>query len=263
MLYDTKIQNYKNKKLRITKYRDTRIKSDGVAMDNDKANTRGKLTEEECFEERQNYNFKVKRRIYELATVNDFDYFLTFTFDPKYSTNEQRFQEMSKWLKSENRRANRNGSELKYIVVPELHKNGLVHFHGLIGGTIELKLEKNKNGYMSVKNWNKRGFSSVEQIKDKQKVANYISKYISKNFDENNKAVAKFKKRYWSSKNLERGTVAYEEVEQDSDMNEFIQERANYTQELKNCVVYELDEEEAKEFLDRYEEEFNFFKSDE
>lgn len=64
----------------------------------------------------------------EIALCTDFDYFVTLTLDPqkidRYSIDDA-VARMRSWLDN---RVRRHG--LRYILVPELHKDGAVHFHG-------------------------------------------------------------------------------------------------------------------------------------
>lgn len=51
--------------------------------------------------------------------------------------------------------------------------------HGLIGG-LGIDLHKNSNGYDTLEFFTDIGFNSLSKIKDKERVSNYILKYISK-----------------------------------------------------------------------------------
>lgn len=276
MFYDTKIQNYNNKKLRVIKYKENKIKSVNTQKSTVKNNTNEKDQEKNQLA----YAFKVKRRIYDYANSNDFTYFATFTFRDEYDTNEKRFEEMQKWIQAEAKRAKRHGKEFKYIIVPELHESGLVHFHALFSDTFDLKLRTrigvnkrgNKKQYLYISNW-KRGFTDVSEIKDKEACANYVSKYITKNFFTDKKAVEKFKKRYWASQNLERGKTAYVDTDdidkQDKKKaNEFmnlIESKARYKAELDTCTIYELSLNELHDLdqIRHYLLDFDFYDNKE
>ena len=77
----------------------------------------------------------------------------------------------------------RNG--LMYLIVPELHKDGAIHMHGLISGKVELVDSGHKTNDKTIYNmpqW-KYGYSTaIELTGDRQAVAKYITKYISKDF---------------------------------------------------------------------------------
>ena len=94
--------------------------------------------------------------------------------------------------------------DFKYLFVPELHKSGRWHFHGIGVNCDKLKFEKSgivKNG-KEVYNINKRsfryGFTTATKIESTEKVSNYITKYITKELVD----MSKGKHRYIYSKNL-------------------------------------------------------------
>lgn len=70
------------------------------------------------------------RAIYDIARSDCWEWFLTYTFEQSkvdrydYSWCSQK---MSDWLKNMRRVC----PDMKYIVVPEQHKDGAWHFHGL------------------------------------------------------------------------------------------------------------------------------------
>ena len=68
--------------------------------------------------------------VYQKARANDWDWFLTFTFDPDIVDSmdyQTVVKKLSKWLNN----AKITCPEMGYIVVPEKHKSGRYHFHGL------------------------------------------------------------------------------------------------------------------------------------
>lgn len=67
--------------------------------------------------------------------------------------------------------------DFKYLFITEQHRDGAFHFHGLC---TDLKLYNNTYGYLSSKDFDRLGFNSFSPIISKEKVANYITKYITK-----------------------------------------------------------------------------------
>ena len=118
-----------------------------------------------------------KRMIREYALCNDFTYFFTCTVNSekcdRFSLSET--QKKIRYIISEF--IKRKNKDFKYLFITEKHKNGAFHFHGLCN---DLDLYVNKNGYFSSSAFDKLGFNSFSKIKDKEKVANYITKYITK-----------------------------------------------------------------------------------
>lgn len=137
------------------------------------------------------------------ARVKAFDYilsnpclnaFVTFTYNPENiddcTSYEDCYKTLSNWLENRVKRNN-----LKYVIVPERHKKGGIHFHGVLNKEA-LKIEKSLNPYtgMQIKrngriiynlsDWKKNGFSTVEIIGkgngDRDAVAKYVFKYMTK-----------------------------------------------------------------------------------
>ncbi|MFR5684267.1 MAG: hypothetical protein ACLUD1_09525, partial [Clostridia bacterium] len=147
------------------------------------------------------------------------EYFVTFTFNRQKidSSNYELLTEKVRiWLSHLKQRYAPN---LKYILVPELHKDGVhYHFHALIANTgnidfIDSGVKHNGNTIYNIGNW-KFGFTTASKVIDSARASSYITKYITKDLC----SVTKFKKRYWASRNCDRPKVRtyclpYEEME--------------------------------------------------
>ena len=121
-------------------------------------------------------------KIYDIAVLNDFDYFITFTLD---KTKIDRYdyslicKKLKTWLSNAVQRQN-----AKYLIVPELHDDGAVHFHGLITGNFNLfdsgkKTKKGQTIY-NLKNWDYGFTTCIPLDGNKVATARYICKYITK-----------------------------------------------------------------------------------
>lgn len=152
---------------------------------------------------------RTKRKIFEYALCNDFEYFCTLTFDRNKidsSDIDNLKKKVGQWLNNNIKRKNHN---LKYILIPELHSDKKhFHLHGLISGITDIK-EFRKRGDVMRYNWigwhNKFGFTSLEKIKDRNAVSNYITKYITKDL------INTFnRQRYLVSKGLNRPRKIFE-----------------------------------------------------
>ena len=163
-----------------------------------------------------NAAFQSANRLRELIQANpDFKYFLTLTFDKQKVASRSDAVELKRAISRFFQRLN-----IKYVLVPELHKDGSVHFHGVCDGSIEpyivpFILHKDKMSramaqmirdgrelYNFPKYFKRFGFCSIELIHNKQAVANYVSKYIVKGFlDPKNRL---FSHRFFASKGLNR-----------------------------------------------------------
>lgn len=162
-----------------------------------------------------------KRMIFEYAFCNHFDYFFTGTLDAskydRYDLNTFH-SDLTVWIRNLNRNHNCN---IEYIFVPELHKDGAFHIHGLIAGIpdkmlkkfvigdtmgkkIADKVKKNQDVYNWIPYQEKFGFCSLEDVVSLERIAKYITKYITKDLIT---AVEKGKQSFWHSKGLEKAKV--------------------------------------------------------
>ncbi len=159
-------------------------------------------------------------RIYDIAFQNEWDYFLTITIDPEQFDSKdvkEVYKRLRSWLTHQ---VSRKG--LKYLLIPEQHKNGGIHAHALINDCFKLEhsgrylysgkaykadtLQKKgidinllKPVY-NVPEW-KYGFSTAIPVDgNPARLACYITKYITKDC----KKI--FGKYYLSSRNLNRDT---------------------------------------------------------
>lgn len=152
----------------------------------------------------QNSVSRTKQKIYDIARSNDWEWFITFTFDPK-KINSADYDYLSTLLSSWfHNIKKRYAPELKYLVVPELHKDGLkYHFHGALSnvGNLQFIYRETIDGtdQYTLNQYN-LGFSLCSQVKDNSRFCSYITKYITKDLC----AVTKGKKRYWASRNLDK-----------------------------------------------------------
>lgn len=90
-------------------------------------------------QKRENINRAVRRaknNLRDLALCNDMRYFVTLTLD---ATKVDRYdpaaiiRKVNAWCSNQ---VQRNG--LAYILVPERHKDGAIHFHGFVNGAVRL-----------------------------------------------------------------------------------------------------------------------------
>jgi hypothetical protein len=156
---------------------------------------------------------RTKNIIYKLARSNDFDWFVTCTMSPNKVKRDNYCQvskKFSQFLKNYQRRE----EKLSYIFVPELHSDKKTyHFHGLVNGINKKNISpginphtgkeiKDKKGRI-IYNWNKfnLGYTTLTPISNGyHPVSWYLSKYITKDI----MLKSKDKKRYWTSKDINR-----------------------------------------------------------
>lgn len=162
--------------------------------------------------------YKSKQRLIDLvycnSLVSPWEYFVTLTFDPQ-KVNSYDYDEvvlaMHKWLDNI-KHQNRN---LKFILVPELHKSGRVHIHGLFKDCPNLKLvdsgkRKNCCKIYNIENY-RYGFTTISEIKNQEAVSVYMAKYMTKEL-----LNISGRHSYWCSQKLERPKVEYAHLTEDS-----------------------------------------------
>lgn len=124
---------------------------------------------------------RARRRVFELASCNAWEYFVTLTLDPqkydRYDLGKFR-RDLSVWISNQRRL---HGCAFQYLLIPERHKDGAWHMHGLVAGLREGALEYNGNGYLDYPPYRNRfGYISLSRVRSIDAVSRYITKYISK-----------------------------------------------------------------------------------
>lgn len=157
---------------------------------------------------------RTKQTIYDLAFANDWQYFLTVTFDSKKVDRHNYDDVVKKYSKLLNNLKQRHFQEMEYVMVPERHQDGAYHFHGLVKGVPRnafqdainpLSGKKIKQGGLQLYNCSKfnLGHNTFSVIQDSEKASTYLSKYITKTLVDELKG----KKKYWSSRGLAKPAV--------------------------------------------------------
>jgi len=129
---DVVINKYENEKKAIDRLLETRYKGESGFL---------KRREEDI----ERVNRRRKKRIRELTKVNDFCYFITLTFKEDLE-NKMRLDVLKKYLK----KMKRIEKDLQYLVIPEEHKNGKLHFHCLFSNEVKQFISLNKNNKLSL-----------------------------------------------------------------------------------------------------------------
>ena len=128
---------------------------------------------------------RAKSRVRELALCNEWQYFATLTIDSKkqdrYNLKDY-IKDLGNWIGNYNRKY---GSKLRYLLVPEEHKDGAYHAHALLSGVSLDSLVTNEFGYLDLPYYKQRfGYISLDPIRNLEKTASYVTKYITKTFAE-------------------------------------------------------------------------------
>jgi hypothetical protein len=150
-----------------------------------------------------------RQLVYDYILCNRFNLFATITIATDRHNIEHSKQKLNTWLKNQR---DRNG-KFYYVIVPEYHKDGAIHFHGVFNNYLgKLKESRSARTNRRLTSNNKQvyefaeyksGFTKVQYIgdtpTDQVRVGGYIRKYITKEM------VSIFgKKRFWASQGLKK-----------------------------------------------------------
>lgn len=227
--YDTQIKLYKNGVIKIKHYKEPIILNAHAKINrSDNGNI-----------QRQNeVNNLTKTRIYDLAMQNEFNFFITLTFNSEV-IDRYNFKETSKKVRKFMNNYSRIDPEYKYLIVYETHKDGAWHYHGLIYIKNESVLKdsghKDKKGNI-IYNWRKwnYGFSTVTKINNNERVARYIMKYITKQ-----PRFTKGLRKYYHSNNLEMPIIIKDNIH---NLNMFKFDDKKYETEISIGYEYNIND---------------------
>lgn len=159
---------------------------------------------------------RAKTKVYELACCNDWQYFMTFTLNKekydRYDLDKYK-KDLSIFIRNQRQKYK---TDIKYLFVPEQHKDGAWHIHGLLNNIVPEQLESfgegvpdKLKGYLNYPDYQKKfGFCSLGEIRNKDAVAGYIVKYIAKDIAKNNMELEN--NLYYCSQGLKRAEKVYE-----------------------------------------------------
>ena len=170
---------------------------------------------------------RTRNTIFELAYCNPWEFFVTFTLDKaKYDrTDLKKFQkDLSQFIRDIGKK---HGIHVKYLLIPEQHKDGCWHMHGfLMGLPLEHLHEFQQTEHLPYKILNrlkqgkrvfdwpaysrKFGFSDIEIVENNEAASRYITKYITKEAFHTIKDLNAH--IYYASKGLARATVEHQGI---------------------------------------------------
>lgn len=125
---------------------------------------------------------RARAKVRRLALANDFKWFVTLTLDPvkinRYDAGEV-VRKLGQWC---NNQVKRKG--LRYILVPERHKDGALHFHGFFNDALEAVASghRSSTGQMiyNLPGWTLGFTAAIEVYGDYAGAVAYVCKYIGK-----------------------------------------------------------------------------------
>lgn len=205
---------------------------------------------------------------YSRANTDVFKYFVTLTFAPienrleheekglefKYCDNPKEYQgcysALAEWIEVMRKYKKRKGFEFEYLMTYEKQANGNYHFHALMSEIPDeyivetpdvLDMYKGRKMFgKSITTW-KYGKSDIQEIRDKEKITTYISKYIVKtlhNMSEEHYYEFMNQKKYYVTRGLKKPETEYYEYLD----GEFMQEKmASYSDKYETIYTNPYD----------------------
>lgn len=166
---------------------------------------------------------RTRSRVFELARCNHWDWFVTLTLDgqkwDRRALSAWR-KSLAQWLRDYRKRT---GAQIAYLLLPEQHRDGAWHIHGLLSGIPAGDVERFtwdqvragmcparlvRGGYY---NWPrfaaKYGYCSLGRVRSQEKTASYVTKYITK--DLARLAAESGCNLYYCSQGLKRAEVIF------------------------------------------------------
>lgn len=141
---------------------------------------------------------RAKSMIFQLALCNNWEYFVTLTLDKEKVKDRNDLNEfkskLSKWFNNYNYK---KGTHIKYVIIPEQHKNGSWHAHGFLMGVptehltafkttdkLPTKMLSLLHQGRKIYDWDAYvkafGYITIEQVINLEAVSKYVTKYITK-----------------------------------------------------------------------------------
>lgn len=214
--YNTKVTNFGTYR-EITHFHTSQVRKAKSDEHRGGRNKNSVISDEAQEERTKAQHYKIKRKIRHYILANDFQFFVTFTIDPQKGNSldyDTAKSILLKWCETQRKMK----GKFDYIFIPEFHKSGRVHFHGVLGNcNFELieavnpktgkVLKRNGRQVYNLPVW-KYGFTDVEIIEDKERTSSYMTKYVTKELMSNKEMFGK--KRYFPSRGLKVPEITFE-----------------------------------------------------
>ena len=225
--YNRKTVDFGNGRIEVVAYHSPQLKYLGNNRRTVLPTKKPVLSDEAQEERTRKQVYAIRRRIKWYALSNDFRWFVTLTFDPEKIDSfnfEIAKKAILKWCRLMRDRYKR----FDYIIIPELHQSGAVHFHGLLGDVSANFVEathprtgkplvRHDRQVYNLTDW-EYGFSDCEQIESPERAASYITKYVTTALLTNKEMYNK--KRYFNSQGLHKPDVSYA-MEDNEELKDF------------------------------------------
>lgn len=232
------------------------------AVDGEEEHRSGKKNTAENEEKLETSLSRTKSKIFELALCNDWEWFVTLTLNPEYHDRKDLKTyktKLSTWIKNYNRL---HKTTIKYLLIPENHKDGSWHMHGLMMGLpVEQLHEFSEDEKLPIKilieiarghklySWPSYakafGYITISEIISLTGVSKYITKYITK--DLIGTRIGKNEHLYYCSQRLKRAEIIYQghltkELNEDYS-NEYV--KIKTVQSFEEAAAYFVEKEDG------------------
>lgn len=171
---------------------------------------------------------RTKRRILEIMACNKWTWFFTGTLDPaKNDVNNLNcvYKRFAQFLRDFRKTQAGKLDKIAYCIIPEQHKSGAWHFHGVLHGlpesalhkfsageNIPCRLKKMISGGTDVYTWKsyeKRfGWATLTRVQNHEAVSKYVTKYVTKDMAAHN--LGNNRHLYYASRGLKKPCVLAE-----------------------------------------------------
>lgn len=154
---------------------------------------------------------RARAKLRRLALANDFKWFVTLTIDPKKCDSfdgEAVVRKLNSWCSN---MVQRKG--LRYILVPERHQSGRIHFHGFFNDCMEVAdsghVDKQGHKIFNLPQWSLGFTTAIELYDNYTKAVGYVCKYVGKQGD---KPAGRW---YYSGGDIKEPSVDFAEITPD------------------------------------------------
>ena len=151
---------------------------------------------------------RARGKLRRLALANDFRWFVTLTLNPELVDSHDGaavVKKLNAWCSN---MVQRRG--LRYILVPERHKKGGIHFHGFFNDCLEVvdsgHTDKQGHKIYNLPQWSLGVTTAIELYDDYTRAVGYVCKYVGK---QGEKPAGRW---YYSVGDLREPEVTYAEI---------------------------------------------------
>ena len=151
---------------------------------------------------------RARAKLRRLALANDFRWFVTLTIDPEKCDSFDGaavVKKLNAWCSN---MVQRKG--LRYILVPERHESGRIHFHGFFSDSVEAVVsghyDSQGHPIFNLTQWSLGFTTAIELYDDYTRAVRYVCKYVGK---QGEKPAGRW---YYSGGDLREPEITYAEI---------------------------------------------------